>query len=74
MRWFCEVGTHAADDEGLLHFRSVACRTLAAARGETRPGPVHLNLSWREPLAAIAVDGALTAADPLALEDATHGR
>ena len=67
VRWFCEVGTHEASDEGLLHFRSVACRTLAAARGETRPGPVHLNLSWREPLAAIAVDGALTAADPLAL-------
>ena len=37
VRWFCEVGTHAADDDGLLHYRSVACRALAAARGETRP-------------------------------------
>ena len=26
VRWFCEVGTHEATDEGLLHFRSVACR------------------------------------------------
>jgi 2-succinyl-5-enolpyruvyl-6-hydroxy-3-cyclohexene-1-carboxylate synthase len=68
VRWFCEVGTHEADDEGLLHYRSVACRALAAARGETRPGPVHLNLPWREPLAPVAVEGAVTATDPLALD------
>ncbi|HYJ23160.1 MAG TPA: 2-succinyl-5-enolpyruvyl-6-hydroxy-3-cyclohexene-1-carboxylic-acid synthase [Solirubrobacterales bacterium] len=68
VRWFCEVGTHAADDGGLLHYRSVACRALAAARGETRPGPVHLNLPWREPLAPVPVAGAVTAADPLALQ------
>jgi 2-succinyl-5-enolpyruvyl-6-hydroxy-3-cyclohexene-1-carboxylate synthase len=68
VRWFCEVGTHRADDDGLLHYRSVACRALAAARGETRPGPVHLNLPWREPLAPVPVEGAVTATDPLALE------
>ena len=68
VRWFCEVGTHDADDEGLLHYRSVACRALAAARGEIRPGPVHLNLPWREPLAPLPVEGAVTATDPLALE------
>jgi 2-succinyl-5-enolpyruvyl-6-hydroxy-3-cyclohexene-1-carboxylate synthase len=68
VRWFCEVGTHAADDDGLLHYRSVACRALAASKGEPRPGPVHLNLPWREPLAPVAVDGAVTAADPLALK------
>ncbi|HEU4392875.1 MAG TPA: 2-succinyl-5-enolpyruvyl-6-hydroxy-3-cyclohexene-1-carboxylic-acid synthase [Solirubrobacterales bacterium] len=68
VRWFCEVGTHTADDEGLLHYRSVACRALAATRGETRPGPVHLNLPWREPLAPVPVEGAVTASDPLALE------
>jgi 2-succinyl-5-enolpyruvyl-6-hydroxy-3-cyclohexene-1-carboxylate synthase len=67
VRWFCEVGTHAADDEGLLHYRSLACRALAKARGETRPGPVHLNLPWREPLAPVPVAGAVTATDPLAL-------
>jgi 2-succinyl-5-enolpyruvyl-6-hydroxy-3-cyclohexene-1-carboxylate synthase len=70
VRWFCEVGTHEADDSGLLHMRSVAARALARARGEIRPGPVHLNLPWREPLAPIPVDGAVTATDPLAL----HGR
>jgi 2-succinyl-5-enolpyruvyl-6-hydroxy-3-cyclohexene-1-carboxylate synthase len=68
VRWFCEVGTHEADDSGLLHYRSVACRAVAAARGETRPGPVHLNLPWREPLAPVAVEGAVTATDPLALQ------
>jgi len=68
VRWFCEVGTHEADDDGLLHYRSIACRALAASRGEPRPGPVHLNLPWREPLAPVPVEGAVTAADPLALE------
>jgi 2-succinyl-5-enolpyruvyl-6-hydroxy-3-cyclohexene-1-carboxylate synthase len=68
VRWFCEVGTHLADDDGLLHYRSVACRALAAARGEPRPGPVHLNLPWREPLAPIATEDAVTATDSLALE------
>lgn len=67
VRWFCEVGTHEADDEGFLHYRSVACRALAAARGEPRPGPVHLNLPWREPLAPVQVEDAITASDPLAL-------
>ncbi len=68
VRWFCEVGTHAADDDGLLYHRSTACRAFAAARGEPRPGPVHLNLPWREPLAPVPVDGAVTATDQLATD------
>ena len=68
VRWFCEVGTHEADDDGLLHFRSVACRAFAAASGDPRPGPVHLNVPWREPLAPVPVEGQVTATDPLALE------
>ena len=50
VRWFCEVGTHDADDAGLIHMRSSACRAAALAAGDPRPGPVHLNLSWRDPL------------------------
>jgi 2-succinyl-5-enolpyruvyl-6-hydroxy-3-cyclohexene-1-carboxylate synthase len=68
VRWFCELGTHEADDDGLLHFRSVACRAYAAAAGDPRPGPVHLNVPWRDPLAPTPVDGDVTATDPLALE------
>jgi 2-succinyl-5-enolpyruvyl-6-hydroxy-3-cyclohexene-1-carboxylate synthase len=68
VRWFCEVGTHEANDEGLLHFRLTACRAFATARGEQRPGPVHLNFALREPLAPLPEEGAVTATDPLALE------
>lgn len=67
-RWFCEVGTHEADDAGLIHMRSVACRGYAAARGEPRPGPVHLNLAWREPLGPEPREGEVTASSTLALE------
>ncbi len=68
VRWFCEVGTHDADDDGLLHFRSVACRAFAAARGEPRPGPVHLNVPFREPLAPRRETGGIIATSPLARE------
>ena len=72
VRWFCEVGTHDADDDGLLHFRSVACRAYASAAGDPRPGPVHLNVPWREPLAPVPVDGQVSATDPLALGGRGH--
>ena len=68
VRWFCEVGTHDADDAGLLHLRSLACRAAACAAGDPRPGPVHLNFPWREPLGPEAREGAVTARSPLALE------
>jgi 2-succinyl-5-enolpyruvyl-6-hydroxy-3-cyclohexene-1-carboxylate synthase len=68
VRWFCEAGTHDADDAGLIHMRSVACRAYAAARGEPRPGPVHLNLAWREPLGPELREGEVTAGTALALE------
>ena len=73
VRWFCEVGTHEADDDGLLHFRAVACRAYATALGDPRPGPVHLNVPWREPLAPLVQEGAVTATDPLALEGRRDG-
>jgi len=70
VRWFCEVGTHEADDAGLLHFRSVACRAYAVARGQARPRPVHLNVAWRDPLGPEPHEDAVTATSALAL----HGR
>jgi 2-succinyl-5-enolpyruvyl-6-hydroxy-3-cyclohexene-1-carboxylate synthase len=74
VRWFCEVGTHEADDEGLLHLRSVACRAHAAAAGDARPGPVHLNLPWRDPLGPEPHPEDVTASSALALEGRPGGR
>ena len=72
VRWFCEAGSHEADDAGLLHYRSIGCRAVAeAARGR---GPVHLNLSWRDPLGPEEVAGDVTATDPLALAGRDSGR
>lgn len=68
VRWFNEVGNHQADDSGLIHYRATACRAFALAAGDPRPGPVHLNMPWREPLAPIADPGAVTATRELALE------
>jgi 2-succinyl-5-enolpyruvyl-6-hydroxy-3-cyclohexene-1-carboxylate synthase len=67
VRWFAEMGTHDADDAGLMHMRSSACRAYAAAAGDPRPGPVHLNLSWRDPLGPEPQDGDVIATSPLAL-------
>jgi 2-succinyl-5-enolpyruvyl-6-hydroxy-3-cyclohexene-1-carboxylate synthase len=68
VRWFCDVGTHDADDAGLIHMRSTGCRAFAAARGEPRPGPVHLNLAWRDPLGPQPREGDVTATAALALD------
>jgi 2-succinyl-5-enolpyruvyl-6-hydroxy-3-cyclohexene-1-carboxylate synthase len=68
VRWFCEVGTHEADDAGLLHFRSVACRAFWTAAGDPRPGPVHVNVPWRDPLGPEPRPDDVTATAELALE------
>lgn len=67
VRWFYEVGNHQADDSGLLHFRQLACRAFARAAGDPRPGPVHLNFPFREPLAPVPAPGQMTATGRLAL-------
>jgi 2-succinyl-5-enolpyruvyl-6-hydroxy-3-cyclohexene-1-carboxylate synthase len=66
VRWFCELGVHAADDVGLVHFRSTAVRAFAEACAPP-PGPVHLNVPLQEPLAPLPAD-AVSATEPLALE------
>ncbi len=49
-KWFVEVGSHEPGRATAVHHRGLACRAFWTARGG-RPGPVHLNLPLREPLA-----------------------
>jgi 2-succinyl-5-enolpyruvyl-6-hydroxy-3-cyclohexene-1-carboxylate synthase len=50
VRMFVEVG--AAEPEQPAYWRGLVCRAIACASGDlgTPPGPVHLNLAFREPL------------------------
>ena len=73
VRWFSEVGNHDADDTGLLHMRATACRAFATATGQPRPGPVHLNLAFRDPLDPSPRKGSVTATDPLAINGRSDG-
>jgi 2-succinyl-5-enolpyruvyl-6-hydroxy-3-cyclohexene-1-carboxylate synthase len=49
VKWFFDVGTHAATPERVRWMRALACRAVWTALGD-RPGPVHLNFVLREPL------------------------
>ena len=70
VRWFADVGTPTGDDDGLLYVRQLACRACATAKGDPRPGPVHLNFPFREPLAPRPGGDPVTAGRELA----TSGR
>ena len=51
-KWFVEAGNHDPGPDTAAHFRSLACRAFTTAIGG-RPGPVHINLPLREPLAPV---------------------
>ncbi|MCB0877073.1 MAG: 2-succinyl-5-enolpyruvyl-6-hydroxy-3-cyclohexene-1-carboxylic-acid synthase [Solirubrobacterales bacterium] len=72
VRWFHEVGTHEADEAGILHMRSTGSRAIAEAI--LGRGPVHLNLSWRDPLGPEPRAGDVTAVSRTALEGRSGGR
>jgi len=52
-KWFVEVGEHEPGRATAVHHRALGCRAYWTATGD-RPGPVHLNLALREPLAPVA--------------------
>lgn len=54
-KWFVEVGNGEPGREWATHVRALACRAWWTAGGG-RPGPVHLNLPLREPLAPVVED------------------
>ncbi len=70
VRWFAEVGVAEGRDGEAGYWRSVASRAVLVATDDRDPGPVHLNLAFREPLVpddddgadAVAVAGASAAA------------
>ncbi len=52
-KWFVELGNGESGPGWNAHVRGIACRAWSTAAGG-RPGPVHVNLPLREPLAPVA--------------------
>ena len=59
-KWYLEVDEHPATPERMRWLRQLACRAFWTAV-DSRPGPVHLNFSLREPL---VLDAPLPAEEP----------
>ena len=53
VRLFADLGPPEPTDAALLHLRAVVSLAVSRAQG-LRPGPVHINAPFREPLAPIA--------------------
>ena len=74
VRWFCEAGVPEQRPGSAGYWRSAACQAWAHAAGRAGglPGPVHLNLAFRDPLVPGAAHGS-AAPWPDALEGRPDG-
>ncbi len=58
VRWACNIGPAEAGLDGDRYWRSTISQAAARALGHGhRPGPVHLNVAFREPTVPVTDDG-----------------
>jgi len=64
VRWFCNIGPAQSSMDHNSYWRSTVSQAVARALGQgSRPGPVHLNIAFREPTVPVEDDGR-SVADP----------
>jgi 2-succinyl-5-enolpyruvyl-6-hydroxy-3-cyclohexene-1-carboxylate synthase len=64
VRWFCNIGPAQSGADHNSYWRSTVSQAMARARGQgSRPGPVHINVAFREPTVPVEDDGR-SGADP----------
>ncbi len=69
VRWFCEVGVAEPRAESVPYWRAIACRAYHSSLWPV-PGPVHLNLAFRNPLVPVPDDAGF----PFELEGRPGGK
>ncbi|MDP9494365.1 MAG: 2-succinyl-5-enolpyruvyl-6-hydroxy-3-cyclohexene-1-carboxylic-acid synthase, partial [Actinomycetota bacterium] len=68
IRWFCNIGPAQSGVDDNSYWRSTVSQAVARALGQgSRPGPVHLNIAFREPTVPVEDDGR-SPADPYPFE------
>jgi 2-succinyl-5-enolpyruvyl-6-hydroxy-3-cyclohexene-1-carboxylate synthase len=72
VRWFAEIPMGEDRPRESDYWRSVVCRSIAESQGwRGRPGPVHLNVAFREPVVPLTDDGRVSG---LVYQNSLEGR